>query len=384
MNMSPMTEDQRSAVDGFRRFLEAQVRPFAKRFRDQHIPKESMLEITQRIAEFGLPGASTPEELGGMGLSLVTEAMLFEELCAVSVDIALCVMINKTVAYFLADLPPSQAALRDKYLPDLLAGRIIGGACISEPDVGSNVADIKTSARRDGDHFIINGEKTWITNGHYADFLIVTARTGNKELSHIIVDRKEHGFETRNIEKMALNGQSTAQVFLSDTRVPVSNVMWGEGQALTNTMKMFEKARANVGMLSVGLMRAALEASIAYSTQRRQFGKPIAGHQLIAAKIAEMATLLDAARLLCFRAFSMMDAGIRCDLQSSMSKWYATEMAVKVCRDAVQLHGGNGVTKEFDVERLAREAIIIPIPDGTTEIQKLIIARGLTGVSAFN
>jgi len=148
-------------------------------------------------------------------------------------------------------------------------------------------------------------------------------------------------------------------------------------------MRMFEKARANVGMLSVGLMRASLEASIAYSKERKQFGKPIAAHQLVAAKIAEMATLTDAARLMCFRAFSMMDAGIRCDVQSSMAKWFATEMAVKVCRDAVQVHGGNGLTKEFDVERLAREAIVIPIPDGTTEIQKLMIARALTGIGAF-
>jgi alkylation response protein AidB-like acyl-CoA dehydrogenase len=377
------SEDQRLAVESFRKFLESEIRPIAREYRDRHIPKEKMREITQGIAEFGLPGASLPEEFGGMGLTYVTEAMLFEELCAASLDIALCVMINKGMPGFLCDLPASQAHLRDRYLADSLAGRSFGAFCISEPDVGSNVADIKTTARRDGDHFVINGEKTWISNGHYADFVIVTARTGPKQLSHILVDRKEHGFESRNIDKIALNGQSTAQVFFSDTRVPVANVMWEEGNALKNTMKVFEKARANVGMLSVGLMRAALEASIAYSRDRKQFGKPIAAHQLVAAKIAEMATTTDAARLMCFRAFSMMDAGIRCDVESSMAKWFATESAVKVCRDAVQLHGGNGLTKEFDVERLAREAIVIPIPDGTTEIQKLVIARALTGIGAF-
>src|SRR6185369_10163902 len=221
--------------------------------------------------------------------SIVTEAMLFEELCAVSLDIGLCVMINKGMAVTLAELPPSQAHMRDRYLADVMAGRTFGGFCISEPDVGSNVADIRASARRDGDHYVINGEKTWISNGHYADFLIVTARTGPKELSHILVDRKEHGFESRNIDKIALNGQSTAQVFLTNARVPVGNIVWEEGAALKNTMKLFEKARANVGMLSVGLMRAALEASIAYAKERKQFGKPIAAHQLIAAKIAEMA-----------------------------------------------------------------------------------------------
>ncbi|AMO24152.1 acyl-CoA dehydrogenase [Ramlibacter solisilvae] len=377
------TEDQRLAVESFRKFLQSEIRPIAREYRDRHIPKEKMREILQATAEFGLPGATVAVEHGGMGLSMVTEAMLFEELCAVSVDIGLCVMINKGMALTLSELPESQWHLRDRYLPDMVAGRAFAGFCISEPDVGSNVADIKVAARRDGDHFIINGEKTWISNGHYADFVFVTAKTGPKELSHILVDRKEHGFESRNIDKIALNGQSTAQVFFSDTRVPVTNIIWEEGNALKNTMKVFEKARANVGMLSVGLMRAALEASVAYSRERKQFGKPIAAHQLVAAKIAEMGTALDAARLLCYRAFSMMDAGIRCDIQSSMAKLFATEAAVKVCRDAVQLHGGNGLTKEFDVERLAREAIVIPIPDGTSEIQKLVISRGLTGIAAF-
>ncbi|MFC5694723.1 acyl-CoA dehydrogenase family protein [Pseudomonas sp. GCM10022186] len=383
MKVCMPSEEQSLAVESFRKFLDAEIRPIARQYGDRHIPKDRMREITQGIAEFGLPGVSVAEEHGGLGLSLVTEAMLFEELCAVSVDIGLCVMINKGMAITLAELPESQAHLRERYLPDIMAGRTFGGFCISEPDVGSNVADIKATGKRDGDHFLIKGEKTWISNGHYSDFLITTVRTGEKALSHILVDREEHGYESRNIDKIALNGQSTAQVFFDNARVPARNIIWEEGAGLKNTMKLFEKARANVGMLSVGLMRAALEASIAYSRERQQFGKPIAAHQLVAAKIAEMATLTDAARLMCFRAFSMMDAGIRCDVQSSMAKWFATEMAVKVCRDAVQLHGGNGLTKEFDVERLAREAIVIPIPDGTTEIQKLMISRALTGIGAF-
>jgi alkylation response protein AidB-like acyl-CoA dehydrogenase len=377
--MEMQTEFQREAVESFRKYLNSEIRPIAKEYRDRFIPKEKMREITTGIAEFGLPGAAIAEEFGGMGLGIVTEAMLFEELVAVSVDIGLCVMINKGMTQVATEMPPH---LRERYLPDMLAGRGFASFCISEPDVGSNVAEVKVSAKRDGDHYVLNGEKTWISNGDYSDWIVVTARTGDK-LSHIIVDRKEHGYESRNIEKIALNSQSTAQIFLSDVRVPVTNVLWEEGAGLKNTMKQFEKARANVGMLSVGLMRAALEQSIAYAQERKQFGKPIAAHQLVAEKIAEMATITDAARLMCFRAFSMMDAGVRCDVQSSMAKWFATEAAVKVCRDAVQLHGGNGLTKEFDVERLAREAIVIPIPDGTTEIQKLMISRALTGIGAF-
>lgn len=375
------TEEQQLAVESFRKFLESEIRPFARQYHDRFIPKEAMLEITPALAEFGLPGADIQEEFGGLGLPIVTRAMLLEELMTVSVDIGLFMMINCGVARFLANLAP--AHLREKYLPGVMAGTIFGCFGISEPDVGSNVIDIKTKGVRDGDDWIINGEKTWITGGHYSDFLICTTRTSENGLSHIIIDREEHGYETRNIEKIALNSQSTAQIFITDARVPHANMCGEEGLGLKNTVKEFEMARPHVGLLSIGLMRAALDEAIAYSKERKQFGKVIASHQLIAAKIAEMATMLDASKLMCYRALCMIDMGIRCDVQSSMAKWFATEAAVKVCRDAVQIHGGNGLTKEFNVERLAREAIVIPIPDGTTEIQKLIIARALTGVSAF-
>lgn len=375
------TQEQQLAADSFRKFLESEVRPFARQYIDQFIPKEAMLEITPALAEFGLPGADIKEEFGGLGLPLVTRAMLLEELMTVSVDIGLFMMINCGIARFLANVAP--AHLRERYLPGVLAGKVFGSFGISEPDVGSNVIDIKTRGVRDGDHWLISGEKTWITNGHYSDFLICTTRTSESGLSHFLIDREEHGYETRNIEKIALNSQSTAQIFITEARVPHSNMCGEEGIGLKNTVKEFEMARPHVGLLSIGLMRAAIDETIAYAKERKQFGKVIATHQLVAAKIAEMATLLDASKLMCYRALSLIDLGVRCDLESSMAKWFATEAAVKVCRDAVQIHGGNGLTKEFNVERLAREAIVIPIPDGTTEIQKLIIARGLTGVSAF-
>ncbi|MFM0501910.1 acyl-CoA dehydrogenase family protein [Paraburkholderia caffeinilytica] len=373
------TEEQNLAVESFRKFLQSEVKPVAKEYRDRFIPKEKMRELTERIAEFGLPGCTIPAEHGGMGWSFATQGMLFEELVACSCDIALCVMLNMGLASMLTKARPE---VRERYMPDVLAGKIFGSIGISEPDVGSNVAEIKTRAVRDGDHFIVNGEKTWITNGVYSDVLICTVR-GDKGLSHILIDRKEHGYESRNIDKIALGSQSTAQIFITDARVPATNLIGEEGEGLRNTMKVFENARAHVGTLSVGIMRAALEESIAYARERKQFGKVIAGHQLIAAKIANMAIMVDAARLMCQRVFGLIDAGVRCDLQASMAKAFATEAAVKVCRDAVQLHGGNGITREFNVERLLREAIIIPIPDGTTEIQQLIISRALTGVSAF-
>ncbi|GAB2585557.1 hypothetical protein GCM10027034_17470 [Ramlibacter solisilvae] len=222
MMVQQPTEDQLLAVQSFRRFLAAEIRPVASRYRDCRLPKERMRELTQAIAEFGLPGASVAVEEGGMGLPAVTEAMLFEELCAVSLDIGVCVMINMGVAATLAQLPASQAPLRTRYLPELLAGRSFGGFCTREPGLGSDAS----------------GENTWISNGDYADLVIVTVPTGTAgELSHVLVDRNEHGREF-SIEKLAI-----------------------------------ERARAGIGMLSVGLMRAA--------------------HQLVAARMAEMATLLD-------------------------------------------------------------------------------------------
>ncbi|QSN60808.1 MULTISPECIES: acyl-CoA dehydrogenase family protein [unclassified Caballeronia] len=372
-------EDQNLAVESFRKFLQTEVKPVAREYRDRFIPKEKMRELTQRIAEFGLPGCTVPVEYGGMGWSMTMQGMLFEELVACSCDVALAVMLNMGLASMLVNARPE---VRERYMPGVLAGKIFGSIGISEPDVGSNVAEIKTRAVRDGDHYIVNGEKTWITNGVYSDVLICTVRT-ETGLSHILIDRAEHGYESRNIEKIALSSQSTAQIFITDARVPVTNLIGEEGEGLRNTMKVFETARAHVGTLSVGIMRASLEESIAYAKERKQFGKVLASHQLIAAKIANMAMLVDASRLMCQRVFGLIDAGVRCDMQASMAKAFATESAVRVCRDAVQLHGGNGITKEFNVERLLREAIIIPIPDGTTEIQQLVISRALTGVAAF-
>ncbi|GMG95075.1 MULTISPECIES: acyl-CoA dehydrogenase family protein [Cupriavidus] len=373
------TEDQTLAVESFRKFLQSEIKPVAREYRDRFIPKEKMRELTQRIAEFGLPGCSIPAELGGMGLTFTMQGMLFEELVACSCDIALAVMINLGLPLLLTG---ASQELRDRYMADALAGKIFSSVAISEPDVGSNVAEIKTRAVRDGDHYIINGEKTWISNGEYSDVVVVTCRT-ETGLSHILVDRHEHGYESRNIDKIALGSQSTAQLFFQDVRVPVTNLIGNEGEGLKNTMKLFEVARGHVGTLSIGLMRASLEESIAYAKDRKQFGKPIAAHQLVAAKIANMAMLLDASRLMCHRVFGLIDAGVRCDMEASMAKAFATEAAVRACRDAVQLHGGNGITKEFNVERYLREAIIIPIPDGTTEIQQLAISRALTGISAF-
>jgi len=379
------TEEQQGAVDGLKRYLEAEIEPiFSKEYRDKFVPREKMGEIIHKLTGFGLISGAVDEANGGMGIDWPTMLMLFEEVAACSIDLSVPVAINSFGAMMLAKLAPQH--LRERYLPGLFSGDLFFSAGISEPDVGSNVLEIKTRARRDGDDFIISGEKTWISNGTYSDFLICTCRTGEdprKGLTHFLLDRKEHPYESRNIHKIAWNSQSTAQIFLDDVRVPASNMIGKEGEALKNTLSLFERSRVYVAAQGLAIGRRALEEALRYAKERKQHGKVIAGHQLISAMLAEMATNVDAARLLVYRAAAMIEAGVPAEMEAAMAKYFACETAVKVARQAVQIHGGNGLTTEFLVEKLAREAIVVPIPEGTTQMQQLIIGRALTGVNAF-
>lgn len=379
------TEEQQSAVDGLRRYLADKAEPlFNKEYRDRPMPKEVMGAVVRELTRFGLVSGVVGEDKGGLGLDWLTMIMLFEEVAATSIDLSVPVLINSFCAQMIARLAP--AHLQERYLPGLLSGELFCSAAISEPDVGSNVLEIKTRARRDGDDWIINGEKTWISNGGYSDILLCTCRTGDdprRGLTHFLLDRKEHPYEVRDIPKMAWNSQSTAQIFLTDVRVPASNMLGNEGEALKNTLSFFERSRVFVAAQGLGIARRALEEAVGYAKVRKQHGKLIAGHQLISAMLAEMATHVDAARLLTQRAASMIEAGVPAEMEAAMAKYFACEAAVTIARQAVQIHGGNGVTKEFLVEKLAREAIIVPIPEGTTQIQQLIIGRALTGVNAF-
>ncbi|MBN2970406.1 acyl-CoA dehydrogenase family protein [Sphingomonas floccifaciens] len=374
-------DEQRMAVESVRRFLDDKLEPEIRAHGPGFIPRDLMRRWTGELTRFGHIAAPHDEEWGGLDMGWLTHLMIFEEIVYSSLDVAIPGFINAVGAELIRR--SASPELQRRYLPGLIAGELFVSMGISEPDVGSDVAAVKTRAVRDGDHWVINGEKTWITNGAYSDVLVCTCRTGENEISHILIDRAESPYEVRDIEKMALNGQSTAQIFLTDCRVPVGNMLGQPGDGLRNTLKVFEIARCHMAMWSIGIARRALDEAIAYAKERTQHGRKIAGHQLIAEKLATMATQIDAARLLTHRAISLVDAGVRAETECAMAKWYATEMAIGVTRDALQIHGGNGVTREFIVERLVREAIICPIPDGTTEIQKLIISRALTGVGAF-
>jgi len=380
------TEEQQKAVDGLKRFLDDKVDPvFRREYRDDVlVPKEKMRELTKELTQFGLVSGVVSEANGGMGIDFLTLTMLFEEVAACSIDMATVVLINTFSAKMIAELAPAHVC--ERYLPGLISGELFCSMAFSEPDVGSNVMEIKARGRRDGDHYVLSGEKTWISNGSYSDLLICTVRTSDdprRGLSHFVLDRKDHPYEVREIRKIASNGQSTAQIFLDDVRVPATNMIGKEGDALRNTLAIFERSRVFVAAQGLGIARRALEEAVSYAKVRRQHGKVIAGHQLISAMLAEMATNVDASRLLTYRAASMIEAGVPAEMEAAMAKYFACEAAVTIARQAVQIHGGNGLTKEFLVERLVREAIVVPIPEGTTQIQQLIIGRALTGVGAF-
>jgi len=375
---------QEMAVDSLRRYLAEAIEPlYNVEYRDRFVPKDVLQGVMRALTDFGLVSGVVSEAQGGLGIDWLTGMMLFEEIAATSADLSVPVAINTFGASFLAQIAP--AHLQDRYLPGLLSGETFVSIAVSEPDVGSNPAAIRTRARRDGDDWIINGEKTWISNGAYSDFLICTCRTGDApgQLTHFLLDRTEHPYEVRDIHKVAFNSQSTAQIFLSDVRVPHANMIGEENRALPNTLSLFERSRVYVAAQGLGIARRALEEAVRYAGERKQFGKVLAQHQLVAGQLADMATKVDAARLLTYRAAEMVDAGLPAEIEAAMAKYFAAEAAVVIARQAVQIHGGNGITREFLVEKLARDSLLIPIYEGTSQIQQLIIARGLTGVGAF-
>ena len=378
------SEDERMMIDSVRRYCQTEIAAFVKAHgAENYIPTEKMRELLKGLTEFGFVGGPIAQEHGGLGLSWKTFGLLLEELCAVSLSIGITAFIQTMVATLCEKLLSPE--LRDKYLPQILSCDAIACMGISEPDVGSNVVEIKCKAKPVEGGYVLSGEKTWISNGDYADICICVARTGDTPtaLDLFLVDRRESPFDSKNIHKMALNATSTAQLFFADCKVPEQHRLTQNGQGLRQVGGIFGVSRPLVGVFSVGLGRAALEAAVSYAQERKQHGKAIAGHQLISGYLAEMATKIDASRLLILRALDLLDRGVRCESESAMAKWFATELGVEITSQALQIHGGNGVTCEFPVERLFREARVCTIPEGTTEINKLIIGRGLTGISAF-
>jgi alkylation response protein AidB-like acyl-CoA dehydrogenase len=376
-----LTEEQRLAIDGWRRHLEHHVAPITRTFLDEAFPKDVAHRLLRLTLPFGVGNGWIPEADGGAGLDFLTSGLLFEELSRVSPDLGGVAWVTEGAALKIqsAGLP----ALKERYLPGLVSGDLIGCSATSEPEAGSSVREIKTMAKRDGKNYRITGEKLWTSNATIADFALVVARTDEQQYTMFLVDRKEHGFEAKEISKLGLNGWSMGQLVFDDVLVPEENIIGGIGGGLRETMKGFERSRCFVSTLALGIAQSALDASIAYSLQRKQFGKLIAGHQLIQGILAEMVTELEASRLLVYRALWLLASGTRCELEAAIAKSFATEAAQRITSKAIQIHGAFGLTREFPVERYFRNARLLTIPDGTTQINQLIIGRKLTGIDAF-
>lgn len=375
-------EDLELALDSWRRYIDRDIRPLVEEYRDHLFPKDIAHQLLKLTIPYGVGSGWVPEEEGGMGLDFVSSGALYEELSRVSPELAGMAFVNEGAAIKIQRTASS--ALRERYLPRLLAGDLIGCSAISEPDTGSDVRSMRTRAVRDGNGFRLSGEKMWISNSSIADILILVARTDEQEFTMFLLDRAEHDFKTFDIGKLGLKSWSLGQIVLDDVRVSEEYVIGGIGGGLRETMKGFERSRCFISLLALGVARAALDASIAYAQDRVQFGAPIAHRQLVQGLIADMATKLAAARLMVFRGLSLLDRGGRHNAEAAMAKNFATEKAAEITAAAIQVHGAFGISEEFPVGRYFRDAKVLTIPDGTYQINQLIIGRELLGIAAFS
>jgi len=384
MDFEP-SDTERLLAESARRVVAREVEPvLAAHPPDRALPKPVMLDLYRAAGELGYHGARLPEADGGTGLTYVMLGILNEAFPPV---LGFSLLGHESTIKRIH--MGGTAAQKARFLPDLLAGRRIAGTATSEPNVGSDPRAIETTAVPDGDHYVLNGTKLWITNGPILDVAIVVASLGRDAagrnlITRFVVDREESPFEQREIPTIGLQQGPVGELLLHDCRVPKANLLGEPGDAHHSLTFTWLANRAGLGLFGVHLAQRALDASAAHAKTRVQFGQPLGRFQLVQAMLAEMATLTDASRLLCYRALALLDRGAWCHRESSMAKAYATEAAVKVTNMAIQLHGSSGLAKEFPLERWARDARMLTLPDGTTQIQQLIIGRELVGLRAFS
>jgi alkylation response protein AidB-like acyl-CoA dehydrogenase len=372
-----LTEEQRMVQASVREFANAEIAPRAHEYDEQsRFPREQL----KGLAELGLLGMTTPEEWGGAGFDTVSYALALEEIARA--DASVCVIVgvtNSVCCYPLLTFGTEEQ--KQKYLVPLARGEALGAFCLSEPQAGSDATNLRTRAVRDGDSYVINGTKSWVTSGGEAQTYIVmavTAREANKtEITSFIVEGDTPGLTVSAIEhKMGQRASQTAEMSFVDVRVPIENVLGGEGGGKRVAFNSLDYGRVGIGALSTGIAQGALDESIKYSTDRQAFGQAISEFQAIKFKLANMATEIDAARLLTLRAASLKDAGDnRAGYYAAMAKLFASEMANRVCADAVQIHGGNGYSRDYAVERMYRDARVTTIYEGTSEIQRMVISK---------
>jgi alkylation response protein AidB-like acyl-CoA dehydrogenase len=370
---------ERLILDAVDRFLEREVRPVVHALEAADTYPAAIVE---KLRTLGMFGATIGPEFGGLGLPALTYARIVERMSAVWMSVP--GFFNSHLIMAAAVERHGTGEQKRRYLPRFASGELRGGLALTEPDCGTDLQAIRTRARREGDHYVVNGAKTWITNSAEGQILAVLVKTDpraeppHKGMSLLLIE-KGPGFKVvRKLEKLGYRGIDTAELLFEDCRVPASNLVGtSEGRGLQQVLAGLELGRINVAARGAGLARACLEESLRYAQQRKTFGKPIAEHQAIQIKLADMATRVEAARLLVESAARAYDAGGRCDLEAGMAKLYATEAALENSLEAMRIHGAYGYSKEFNIERYYRDAPLLAIGEGTNELQRIIIAREL-------
>ena len=380
MTTATPEEARSQIVNLVRDFVRRDVEPVAGKLdREDIVP----FDLIDKMKDLGLFGITVPEEYGGLGLDYTTFASIFEELSKGFMSISGAIGTHHILTYMLAHYGTEEQ--KSRFLPDLASGKKRGGLALTEPSGGTDVANLQTTAVKDGEEYIINGTKSFITNGRYGDAFCLLARTdknaepNHKGISAFVVEKGDPGFRVgRDLDKMGYRGLDTCELIFEDFRIPAENLIGGEeGRGFGQVMSGLETGRINIAARAVGVAQAAFNAAIRYSQQRETFGVPISQHQAIQLKLAEMATKIQAARLLTYDAAGKKDRGERVDLEAGMAKLFASEMCQEVTLDAMRIHGGYGFIKDSPVERYYRDAPLMIIGEGTNEILRVLIARQL-------
>src|SRR5262245_4379853 len=377
-------EEQRLLKDTVREFAEKELAPHARSWDEkQEFPRE----VFTKLGELGLMGVVFPTRYGGAGMSTLDYAIVMEELSRVDAGVALSVAAHNSLCSGHIYLAGSEQQ-KQKYLLPLAKGEKVGCWGLTESSAGSDAGGTKTTAVKKDGGWLLNGSKTFITNGRVADVAVVMAVTdaskGKKGISAFVLERGTPGFRAgKKEDKLGVRSSDTSELVFEDCRVPADSLLGQEGMGFVDTLRILDRGRIGIAAFSVGIAQASLEASIRYASGRRQFGHPIADFQAVQFKIAEIATQVDAARLLIWRAAYLRDSGQEHTVESSMAKLFAGEAAVQIALEALQIHGGYGYIKEYPVERYLRDSKLGTIGEGTSEVQKLVIARGLLGLKGM-
>jgi len=375
-----LTQEQELIRDSMRAFAQERLAPFAAEWDRNHtFPREALNEL----AELGALGMVVPEEWGGAGMDYMSLVLTLEEIAAGDGATSTIVSVQNSLPCGILNRFGSDAQ-KEAWLKPLARGEKLGCFCLTEPHVGSDASAIRTTAVRDGNEWVLNGVKQFITTGKHADVAIVFAVTdkaaGKKGITCFLVPANAPGYQVGRIEeKMGQKASDTTQILFEDCRIPADSVVGKEGEGYRIALSNLEAGRIGIAAQCLGMARAALEAAVKYAQERESFGKPIFEHQAVNFRLADMATQLEAARQLVWHAASLKDAGRPCLKEASMAKLFASEMAERVCSDAIQVHGGYGYVTDFPVERIYRDVRVCQIYEGASDIQKLVIGRALAG-----